>query len=50
MEEKNKKKVIPIKNPADIKPLDDKENKNSVICIIGMHRSGTSMVSQLLNL
>ena len=26
-----------------------KENKNDVICIIGMHRSGTSMVAQLLN-
>ena len=25
-------------------------NKNSVICIIGMHRSGTSMVARLLNL
>ncbi len=24
--------------------------KNDVICIIGMHRSGTSMVARLLNL
>ncbi len=27
-----------------------KENMNNVICIIGMHRSGTSMVARLLNL
>lgn len=26
------------------------EKKNSVICIIGMHRSGTSMIAQLLNM
>ncbi len=26
------------------------EKKNDVICIIGMHRSGTSMIARLLNL
>lgn len=27
-----------------------KENRKNVVCIIGMHRSGTSMIAQLLNL
>jgi len=26
------------------------EKKNNVICIIGMHRSGTSMIARVLNL
>jgi hypothetical protein len=28
----------------------DKSNKNKVICILGMHRSGTSLVARLLNI
>lgn len=53
MEEKKIKSVNPLKNPSDIKPRNTMpivdENKNSVVCIIGMHRSGTSMVTRLLN-
>ena len=36
--------------PASEKQIAKKEKENDVICIIGMHRSGTSLVTRLLNL
>lgn len=55
MNEKKKKRVISKKRGVKISPASKikavKADKNSdVICIIGMHRSGTSMITRLLNL
>jgi len=55
MKEKIEKKRTRRKHRTDFESPKGKqtvteEKKNDVICIIGMHRSGTSMVARLLNL
>ena len=53
---KAKKKKVTRKKPREKNPVEQvqttvmEEKKNDVTCIIGMHRSGTSMVVRLLNL